>query len=188
MIYLRYQSFKFLSRLANTISQNPRLLPPLEALKKLNLSESWMGAGIIRNCIWDALHQTESNLMEHDVDVIFYDESDISKTREQTLEEQLRLIAPQYLWSVKNQARMKIVHQKAYNNCWEALAHWPETATCIAARIGKNGEVETLAPYGTDDLFDLILRPTPYINRDVFINRVLTKKWLIKWPKLRMIL
>lgn len=161
---------------------------PLEVLQKSGLPESWIGAGLIRNCVWDVLHQTESLLTNQDIDVIFYNEHDLSKDSEKVYEERLTSLAPQYKWSVKNQARMKLVHQKLYNNCWEAVAHWPETATSVAARIGDNGLIETLTPFGTNDLFDLILRPTPYIDREIFINRVLTKKWLVRWPKLRMIL
>ncbi|PLC63479.1 hypothetical protein B9P82_13400 [Citrobacter sp. L55] len=64
-------------------------------------------------------------------------------------------------WSVKNQARM---HQRngdyPYTSTRNALLHWPETATAIAVRLGKEG-LDITAPYGLSDLFELRLRPTP---------------------------
>ena len=52
-----------------------------------------------------------------------------------------------------------------YRDVADALAHWPETATAIAARLGPAG-VEILAPHGLADLFALLARPTPAHRTD----------------------
>ena len=45
------------------------------------------------------------------------------------------------------------------------------------------------APFGLDDLFGLVLRPTPRFargGRDAYLGRVRAKAWPATWPRLRM--
>jgi hypothetical protein len=87
---------------------------------------------------------------------------------------------------VKNQARMHLRNGDApYRNTLDAVAHWAETATAVAARsIG--GTVEVMAPYGVDDLLNLIVRPPPAFEHkiDIYRERVTAKDWPARWPKL----
>jgi hypothetical protein len=91
---------------------------------------------------------------------------------------------------VKNQARMHLRNGDApYRNTLDAVAHWAETATAVAARsIG--GTVEVMAPYGVDDLLNLIVRPAPVFGHkmDVYCERVMAKGWPALWPKLTMLM
>ena len=71
----------------------------------------------------------------------------------------------------------------------EAIGHWPETATAVAARLTAGGCCEIAAPFGLGDLFDLVLRPTPRFageKRRVYLDRVRSKGWLAAWPLLRI--
>jgi nucleotidyltransferase-like protein len=64
----------------------------------------------------------------------------------------------------------------AYTNTADALCHWPETCTAVAARaIGAR--IELLTPFGIDDLISLIVRPTPaFANKmEVYRARVASK-------------
>jgi hypothetical protein len=68
------------------------------------------------------------------------------------------------------------------------MRHWPETATAVAAKLAEQGTLEIAAPFGLDDLFDLVLRPTPHFageKRHVYWDRVQSKQWLTIWPLLR---
>lgn len=44
--------------------------------------------------------------------------------------------------------------------------------------------------YGTDDLFNLVARPTPYCKSkhmlQVFRERIATKQWQQKWPNVQI--
>lgn len=76
-----------------------------------------------------------------------------------------------------------------YTSTRNALLHWPETATAIAVRLGKEG-LDITAPYGLSDLFELRLRPTPAFEGEKlnsFKQRVTTKQWLERYPKLQFI-
>src|SRR5690349_2739285 len=79
----------------------------LSHVESLGLPDGWIGAGFIRNAVWDVLHGRPIDISHlNDVDVIFFDPDAAGRERESELECRLRAIAPGTLWSVKNQARM----------------------------------------------------------------------------------
>ncbi|MBB3021416.1 hypothetical protein FHR70_004512 [Microvirga lupini] len=156
-------------------------------VESIRLPDAWIGAGFIRNAVWDILHGRTIDVARlADVDVLFFEPKDTSKEREAEIERRLRILAPGIPWSVKNQARMHLRNGDApYRNTFDAVAHWAETATAIAARAVK-GRVEVMTPYGVDDLLNLIVRPTPVFGHkiDVYRERVRAKDWPARWPKL----
>ncbi len=181
-----------------TISDIERLLEAHAAshalllhVESIQLPDAWIGAGFIRNSVWDVLHGRTIDVARlADVDVLFFDPDDTGKEREAEIERRLRILAPGIPWSVKNQARMHLRNGDApYRNTFEAVAHWAETATAIAARTVE-GRVEVMAPYGVDDLLNLIVRPTPFLGHkmDIYCERVMAKDWLARWPKLTMMM
>ena len=157
----------------------------------LGLPDAWIGAGFIRNSVWDVLHGREIDVSRlNDVDVLFFDRDDPRKEQEADIEHRLRALAPDVPWSVKNQARMHLRNGDApYHDTRDAIAHWAETATAIAAR-SIEGAVEVMAPYGIQDLLKLIVRPTPAFKNkmDVYRERVAGKDWPIRWPGLTMLM
>jgi hypothetical protein len=184
--------------LLRTVSDIERLLEAhadlhalLSYVDGLGLPDAWIGAGFIRNSVWDVLHGREIDVSRlNDVDVLFFDCDDPRKEQEADIERRLRALAPDVPWSVKNQARMHLRNGDApYHDTRDAIAHWAETATAIAARSIK-GTVEVMAPYGIQDLLKLIVRPTPAFKNkmDVYRERVAGKDWPIRWPGLTMLM
>jgi hypothetical protein len=157
----------------------------------LGLPDCWIGAGFIRNTVWDVLHGREIDVSRlNDVDVIFFDPSDIRRERESDLENRLHEISPGAIWSVKNQARMHLRNGDApYRDTFDAVAHWVETATALAAR-SLDGRIDVMAPHGVKDLLNLIVRPVPAFEQkmEVYRERVLSKDWPARWPRLTMLM
>jgi len=152
---------------------------------------SWIGAGFLRNTVWDALHGRPPDVAGlADLDVVFHDAAWASLARDAALEQALHAAAPDRPWSVTNLARMHGRNGHApYRNVADAIAQWPETATAAAVRLGVAG-VELLAPHGLDDLLGLVLRPTPaFVGRTGVIQaRMEAKGWRARWPLLRVAL
>jgi hypothetical protein len=163
----------------------------LSHVESLELPDCWIGAGFIRNTVWEVLHGREIDVSRlNDVDVIFFDPSGTRKALERDLERRLHHIAPGPMWSVKNQARMHLRNGDApYCDTFDAVSHWSETATAIAAR-SRRGRIEVMAPHGVQDLFNLIVRPTPAFERkmDVYRERVRSKDWPARWPSLTVLM
>ncbi|MBU0531281.1 nucleotidyltransferase family protein [Patescibacteria group bacterium] len=159
----------------------------LRVAKQLDLPDWWIGAGFVRNKIWDTLHGDSDPTPLLDVDVIYFNPSNTSEEIEKNYELQLEQILPNGLWSVKNQARMnKVNGDKPYASSLDAISRWPETATAIAVSLDARDQVIFEAMHGVDDLVNLIVRPTPaFVNRtDEFRARQNKKNWISIWPKL----
>ncbi|MBL6458447.1 nucleotidyltransferase family protein [Belnapia sp. T6] len=176
------------SRLATFIAARPALLLPLQALAALGLPDAWIGAGFLRNPVWDALSGfPPGHNPPGDVDVVWFDPARASTGEDAAIEAalQARHPLPGPDWSVRNQARMAARNGDApYRDTRDAVAHWPETATAIAARWTPEG-VEVLAPHGLSDLFGRVVRPTPgFAERRpaAFAARLAAQDWTRRWP------
>ncbi|WP_417450452.1 nucleotidyltransferase family protein [Kordiimonas sp.] len=160
----------------------------LEAVKHHAPVGACVAAGLIRNLVWDRHYGRVPNDSGGDIDVVYFDTTDRSRESESRYENALRTVAPGYIWQVRNQARMHVpAGDPPYADLADALSHWPETATGVAARFNMDDRLEIIAPFGFGDLMGHVLRPTPAIAaRDIsiFHARVRQKGWLERWPDL----
>jgi hypothetical protein len=171
------------------IAGRPAMTRVLRAVAGLALPDSWVGAGFIRNAVWDALHGFGSPSAGADVDVIFFDRDDVRPEREADVGEALAAGCPDVPWSVRNQTRMHLRNgDPPYADSFDAVAHWPERCTAVAARATGNG-IEVLAPFGIRDLVDRVVRPTPaFANKmNIYQERVRQKSWQNRWPGLQVL-
>lgn len=161
----------------------------LRAVSRLGLPDCWIGAGFVRNLVWDRLHGFAEATPLNDIDVLYFDPSDQSRVTERKLESRLRRSLPGLPWSVRNQARMHRRNGDApYRSTCHALAFWAETPTAVAVAVRGAG-VEVIAPFGTEDLMGLTVRPTPRFRHKMVIYRVrmARKNWPALWPRLTVL-
>lgn len=172
------------------IKSDPRRIKILEAVRSLNLPDWVIGAGFVRNPVWDHLHNYENETPSTDIDIAYFDPVNKDEEIEKEYETRLKEMIPAE-WSVTNQARMAGYnnHTEDYISTEDALAHWPETATAIGVTMLDNGDLKLVAPYGLEDLINLKLRMCPKFGdqREGFLKRVEKKRWLEKWSKLELI-
>ncbi len=158
----------------------------LQAVRSVELPDGWIGAGFVRDAVWDHFHGFDPRPPIGDVDVVWFDSAQGSD--DQNIENRLAALEPGFTWSVKNQAMMHLHNGDApYASVSDAMRHWPETATAVALRMTQCGELEIIAPLGLDDLFALELRPTENFisqKRDIYLDRIQAKNWLSRYPKL----
>ena len=178
---------KYRAELIEILANDALVMETLTIVRTLKLNDCWVGAGLIRNAVWDSLHQIKTT-KRNDIDVVFFDATTLSETQEKEIETKLHKINPEAKWSVKNQARMHIRnHHQQYSNTENAISYWPETATAIAARLGFDDTIEILAPHGLNDLFDLVVAPTPNFNWTIFQKRIEEKQWEKQWKNLKVV-
>lgn len=178
--------------LLKILSVDPVRMQVLYAVRGLKLSDCWVGAGFVRNAVWDDLHGYGQIPAVGDVDVVWFDPEYCSSDYDRHLEEQLCHQLPAFDWSVTNQARMHLRNgDNPYQSTENALLYWPETATAVGVRLGNEDLIEVIAPFGLNDLFELRLRPTPAFEREKFYSfkqRVDTKRWQERYPQLQLII
>ncbi len=172
------------------IKNNEWMMDVLRAAEELNLHDWWIGAGFLRNRIWDFIEGKDFT-PSRDVDLVYFDLDNLSPEADWALDKKMNSKYPFAQWEIRNQARMHYKNKfSPATSTADGISRWIETATCIAVRI-KNDKLDYLFCYGTGDLFNLIARPTPYFkNKDeirIFYNRLEAKQWRQKWPNLRVI-
>jgi hypothetical protein len=154
-----------------------------------------VGAGVIRNIVWDHLHGHQRPTQLADVDVAFFDPLDLSEEREQRLETDLQQQMSGVPWQAINQAGVHLWFSKGFGYSVEpltsledAVATWPETATAVAIRLSHAERLEILAPCGLEDLLGMVLRRNPRrVPYELFLKRLKSKRILDKWPRVRVI-
>jgi uncharacterized protein len=119
----------------------------LALVRGLNLPDCWIGAGFVRNAVWDRLHGRNHSPIIGDIDVVWFDPDEASLSKDRALELALAARQPQLNWSVKNQARMHSRNSdRTYVSALDALRHWPETATLLRFGARRRTSARSLRP------------------------------------------
>ena len=161
----------------------------LKAAEELDLPDWWIGAGFLRNAIWSAIEGIDSQ-PTRDVDLVYFNKDDIRPEIDWAYDERMKTDYPFAELEIRNQARMHYVNDfDPYLSAADGIAHWVETATCVAVKL-ENGKLQYLFCHGTEDLFGLIARPIPEFNTEAllptFYSRIEKKRWREKWPGLKV--
>lgn len=147
---------------------------------------AWIGAGFVRNAVWDALHGLADATPLSDVDVLYFAADDLAPETDFGWERRLLSAGPEVPWSVRNQARMHLRNDDLpYRDCSDSMCHWPEVCTVVAVRL-RDDALELLTPLGVDDLLNLRVRPTERFRAkpEIYRARLAAKNWLARWPML----
>lgn len=172
------------------IESDPWMMRVLECAEALDLPDWWIGAGFLRNKIWDYLEGIPST-PPRDIDLVYFNPADTRPETDWQYDATMRSKYPFAEWEVRNQARMHTKNNlPPFTSSQDGIAHWVETATSIAVK--KNGSALTfLYCHGSDDLLSLVARPIPFYaapgQYDVFATRIASKKWRERWPHLTVI-
>lgn len=189
------QGLSLEERLRHLARSSPWLMPALRAARELDLSSWCLGAGVVRNLVWDALHgyQTPSSLP--DLDLAYFDAADVSPERDALLQRRLAEAMPQIPWEVTNQAGVHHWFESYFGHAVapltslpEAVASWPEYATSVGLWLDADDTIHVIAPHGLDDLFNCVVRRNPArVNVATYRQRVAQKNYAARWPRVTII-
>ncbi|MBY0445232.1 MAG: nucleotidyltransferase family protein [Burkholderiales bacterium] len=157
----------------------------LRQAAELGLPDWCIAAGFVRNLVWDRLHDYAKPTPLADIDLIYFNAKDISEEADRTLEQRLRQES-NLLWSVKNQARMHVRNGDVpYLNTLDAMSYWPELETAVGIRLAPDESF--ISPFPLESLSHLQITLNPKRPKIAdFEARILEKKWLETWPKLKV--
>jgi hypothetical protein len=153
-------------RLADSLRANEALWECLHRFPALNLSAWYLGAGCVAQTIGNLAHGKAPSADILDYDLVYYDR-DLSEARERSVTREARALVADLdiQLDVTNQARVHIWYPKQfgyssqpYKSTEDAIGTWPTTATAIGV-CSSGRQLELWAPFGTDDLFNLVVRP-----------------------------
>ncbi len=157
------------SELVTLISGSDWHMRVLACVRAERLPDAWVGAGVIRDLVWGELYGPGfSPAQVRDVDVPFFDGRDLREYDDQVTA-RLGRRWPGIDWEARNQAAVHTWYARKFGgdppapliSIAAAIGTWPETATCVAVRLGDGDEIEICAPLGVTDLMNGVWRRNP---------------------------
>jgi len=142
--------------LVRMVASSGRLMAALRYVRSLELRSWCIGAGLVRNLVWDALHGFDPSVPA-DVDVAHFD-AHMPSQLDGALERRLRVLMPGLNWEVTNQAHVhrwfeadlgRIV--PPLTSLDDGISTWPEFATCVGVTLAADDSIQVIAPHGLDD-------------------------------------
>jgi uncharacterized protein len=177
--------------LLSLLEQNPYLLELIQATEALGLSNCFVAGASIAQTHWNIAYGFSSSANIKDIDLIYFDPNDLSEETEQRHQQRIqkRFAHIPIAIDVRNEARVHLWYEqkfgyaiKAYGSSEEAIDTFPITAGCVGIRK-EAGDYKIYAPFGFDDLFNLVVRPNKQqITKDIYEAKRL--RWRPLWPNL----
>lgn len=168
------------------IAEDERMMGILRTAEELHFSDWLIGAGFVRNKVWDHLHG-RSGGASTDIDLVYFDPNGKDQKADEELSERISKETG-LVWEIVNEAYAHTWNGvPPYTSTEDAIAHWPETATAVGVRL-RDGELALVAPYGIADLMNLTVRPSPLLPDGIELvrQRMAQKRWMEKWPNLKI--
>lgn len=187
-----------IQQLIALVRESERFKAWLRTVRTLGLSSWCIGAGAVRNLVWDARSGHGAPSVLADVDVAYFDATDISVERDAQLQRTLQALMPNVPWEVTNQAGVHQWFESVFGRAVAplhslegAIATWPEFVTCIGITLTDDDEIRVIAPHGSltfDDLFSMTIRHNPVRATVANYNeRVAKKKYAARWPSVTIL-
>lgn len=181
--------------LVDLVQGSPWFMQALRAVASLRLGPWCIGAGAVRNLVWDHLHGYAQPSRLADLDVAYFDPHDLSPETDTALQSALHTLMPDVPWEVTNQAGVHLWFEShlgqevhPFLSIHDAVASWPEYATCVGVALNGKGHIEVIAPWGLDDLFGMVVRHNPTrASIQTYLQRVHRKRYLERWPKVSVV-
>ncbi|MGH7912334.1 MAG: nucleotidyltransferase family protein [Candidatus Dormibacteraceae bacterium] len=168
----------------------------LETVRASGLPEAWVGAGVLRDLVWDGRDGNFDPARVRDVDVPYFDPGDLRRERDDEADRRLRELDAAVPWEAKNQAAVHLWYAAKFEgtrylpatSIEDAIARWPETATSVVVRLDDLGRLEILAPCGLADLLGGVWRRNPaQVSVERSRVRLQSQRVHERWPWVRVI-
>lgn len=183
------------ARLADIVRANPDLMHVLKTVRALGLNDWRVFSGAVYQAVWNDVTGRPAGYGIKDYDLGYFD-PDVSWDAEDVV---IKRVAAAFeppfrdIVEVRNQARVHLWFEDRFGEPYEALrdtdtalSRFVAPAFSIGIRLEEDDVISIAAPFGLEDMFDMVLRPNP--------NRPLAKGWdkvvasaQGRWPELTVV-
>lgn len=171
MDHLRYSGLPFDAQRAaflEIVAADPLIGETLSRVRALGLTDWLVVSGALYNSIWNHLTGKLPGYGIKDVDLFYFDESDLSYEAEDTV---IRRAAKHFEGltlpvEVRNQARVHLWYEARFGDAYprlsssaEALSYFASKTHAVGVRFDAAGQLDLVAPFGLDDIFSFRITP-----------------------------
>jgi hypothetical protein len=177
------------------IRSSALLMSVLTGLRDDGLPDHLLVAGAIYNLVWNRLTGRPDLTGINDVDVFYFDDSDLSYEAEDVV---IRRLAERFAdlplpVQVRNQARVHLWFPQKFGapftplrSAAEMLTRYASKTHAVAARLESDDSLTLLAPFGLDDIFSFRITPNPVLaNQPAHDAKAARAKSI--WPELTVV-
>ena len=174
------------------IRADPDLMHLLEQLRSLGLPQWRLVAGCLYQTVWNVLTGRKRGTGIKDYDLIYYDGADLSWEAEDAV---IRCVAAATRdcvgpVEVRNQARVHLWFPDRFGTPYprlavadEALRNYSSIAHAVGVRLEDDNRLDTVAPFGLDDIFTMVIRPNRTLN-NAATHAAKAQRAKAIWPEL----
>lgn len=181
-------------RVRAIVLDSPVLRPLLSRWAEIDLPDGWLSGSVIAQTAWNAIYALPADHGLADIDLVYFDDADLSEASEKTHADRVRALFPKTALriDVKNEARVHLWYQakfgypiEPYRSVRHAISTFPTTAGAVAIRPGPVG-LDIFAPFGLTDLLGCAVRANKrQITREIYEAKV--GRWRACWPALTIL-
>jgi hypothetical protein len=176
------------------IRADPDLTWILRLLRELDLPQGRLVAGAIYQTVWNRICALPRGTGIKDVDLIYFDE-DLSFEAENDVIRKVAAAAGDFPFPVetRNQARVHLWYGQRFGGRYpklasadQALCFYAATTHAVGARLGPDDSLDIIAPFGLDDIFEMVLRRNPACPASSAYGEK-AERAKATWPRLQLL-
>lgn len=195
MNHLRLSGLSFEQQREHLVSillADPLVDEVLQRARMMKLPDWWLVSGALYNTVWNHLTGRPSGYGIKDVDLFYFDGSDLSwEAEDVVIRKGAELFAGlSHPVEIRNQARVHLWFEKHFGqgraplaSSAESIGHFAAKTHAVGLRLDAAGGLEVCAPFGLDDIFSLRMVPNRVMdNSATYESKAARAKML--WPEL----
>ena len=183
------------TRLIDIVRADPALMRVLTTVRGLDLPDWRLFSGAVYQGVWNARTGRPVGYGVKDYDIGYFDpdtswdaEDVFIKRTAAAFDEPLKSLV-----EVRNQARVHLWFGDHFNEPYEPLTHTDEALSrfvaptfAVGVRLEAEGAISVAAPFGLQDVFDMVIRPNPNRPRATGWDKVIASA-RARWPELTVV-
>ncbi|RWC43526.1 MAG: nucleotidyltransferase family protein [Mesorhizobium sp.] len=197
MDHLRYSGLPFEEQRAAflaIVSADPLIRDALARARSLDLPDWLVVSGALYNSVWNHLTGKPSGYGIRDVDLFYFDDSDLSYEAEDVV---IRRAAAHFEGlplpvEVRNQARVHLWYPQKfgqpcprYTSSSESVSHFASKTHAVGVRY-EDGQLGLVAPFGLDDVFSFRIVPNRVMDNQR-THEVKGARARENWPEITVV-
>jgi uncharacterized protein len=163
-------------RLEAIIRADADLMHLLERLRSLGLPQWRLVAGCLYQTVWNVLTNRPRGTGIKDYDLIYYSDENSWEAEDAVIRSVAAAAARDCVGPVeaRNQARVHLWFPERFGcaypqlaNADESLRYYASIVHAVGVRLEADGSLDIAAPFGLDDVFDMVIRPNRALDNAV---------------------